>query len=263
MLEVYTKEENLMPRETKEAKELNKVVSKEKVAVKKTKTSVNVEAAISSPKKVKKATVKKNNLIQEESKKFVDVLEYYDLPYRYNETVVKVLSQTPKTLFVYWDIADKDRKKFIKNYGKDFFEATIPILIIHNKTDNYFFEIEINDFANSWYFSVEHENCEYFVELGRRFKDKTQNMLNQLLHLASSNEISSPNDHILFEKNMKTLNFKNIKTGLVSTKDIDNLRFAKSREKIYNIYDLYRKIYKSENILNLNNPSSGNPTSTF
>ena len=37
--------------------------------------------------------------------------EYYDLPYKYNKTVVKILAQTPKTLFVYWEISDKDREK--------------------------------------------------------------------------------------------------------------------------------------------------------
>ncbi len=31
---------------------------------------------------------------------------------------------------------------------------------------NYTFEIEINDFANSWYLHVNDGNCEYKVELG-------------------------------------------------------------------------------------------------
>ena len=43
------------------------------------------------------------------TKKKVEIVEYYDLPYRYNQTVVKVLAQTPNTLFVYWDISDDDR----------------------------------------------------------------------------------------------------------------------------------------------------------
>ena len=39
----------------------------------------------------------------------IEVIEYYDLPYRYNQTVVRVLAQTPTTLFIYWDISDIDR----------------------------------------------------------------------------------------------------------------------------------------------------------
>ena len=36
----------------------------------------------------------------------VSIIEHYELPYRYNETIVKILYQTPNTLFVYWDISD-------------------------------------------------------------------------------------------------------------------------------------------------------------
>ena len=52
------------------------------------------------------------------------MIEYYDLPYRYNETVVKILAQTPKRMFVYWDISDSDREKYIKTFCEDLFEKT-------------------------------------------------------------------------------------------------------------------------------------------
>lgn len=81
----------------------------------------------------------------------VNIVEYYDLPYRYNQTVVKILAQTPNILFVYWDISDTDRNNFISQYGENFFNNTIPVLLIINKTMNYSYEIQINDFANSWY----------------------------------------------------------------------------------------------------------------
>ena len=63
------------------------------------------------------------------------ILSFYffcSLPYRYNQTVVKILAQTPTTLFVYWDISDVDRINFIEKYGEDFFNKTKPILLIHN-----------------------------------------------------------------------------------------------------------------------------------
>ena len=48
------------------------------------------------------------------------------------------------------------------------FSKTKPVLIIHNETMNYSFEIEINDFANSWYLHVNDADCKYVIELGRR-----------------------------------------------------------------------------------------------
>ena len=102
------------------------------------------------------------------AKPVISNVEYYDLPYRYNETVVKILAQTPTTLFIYWDVSDKDRELYIEKYGEDFFSTTKPILIITNKTMNYTFEVEINDFANSWYLHLNDADCDYSVELGRR-----------------------------------------------------------------------------------------------
>ena len=67
-----------------------------------------------------------------------------------------------------WDISDEDRENFKKEYGDSFFETTHPVLIIHNDTMNYSFEVDINDFANSWYLKVNDSSCDYRIELGRR-----------------------------------------------------------------------------------------------
>lgn len=194
----------------------------------------------------------------------IEILEYYDLPYRYNQTVVKVLAQTPTTLFIYWDISDKDRENFIRQYGADFFNNTKPVLIIHNKTMNYSFEIEIDDFANSWYLHVNDSNCEYCVELGRRPKYNNSepqiNIPNNYLYVSSSNEIDSPNDHVLFDKALKTVYFKDVKTNIVTAKDITSISFLRNMGRIYNLYDLYSDFTKNAWInhwqLDLKNPSS-------
>lgn len=198
----------------------------------------------------------------------IEILEYYDLPYRYNQTVVKVLAQTPTTLFIYWDISDKDRENFIRQYGADFFNNTKPVLIIHNKTMNYSFEIEIDDFANSWYLHVNDSNCEYYVELGRRPKynnSETQiNIPNNYLYVSSSNEIDSPNDHVLFDKALKNVYFKDVKTNIVTAKDITSISFLRNMGRIYNLYDLYSDFTKNAWInhwqLDLKNPSSSSST---
>jgi len=236
----------------KAKKEPVKKVVEKKTAVKTKKTSA------------KKAVEKKVTKTRSAKNKNIDIIEYYDLPYRYNRTIVKILAQTPNTLFVYWDISDEDRAHYISQYGEGFFNNTFPVLLVHNKTKNYSFEFEINDFANSWYFNVNDEKCEYVVELGRRPRVHDTFIPDGYLHITSSNIIESPNDHILFEKEQKIVYFRNVTTNLEYSKDIANLNFLKYMGRIYNIYDLYHKIYNDEAMLDLRNPSSrDNPTSRF
>ena len=47
------------------------------------------------------------------------IAEYYDLPYRYNQTVIKILAQTPHSIFIYWDISDSDKFEMKQKYGKN------------------------------------------------------------------------------------------------------------------------------------------------
>ena len=291
-----------MPRKTKEQKELEKetkpkttkkqTTKKEsaktpkKVASKKEATSktttkkatskaskkANISKATEKKKTTKKVATSKTNLKKAKSskkattpkKKKVEIVEYYDLPYRYNETVVKVLAQTPKTLFIYWDISDKVREQYKEQYGENFFETTKPILKIYNDTLGYSFEVEINDFANSWYLHVADSKCDYRIELGRKPIIKTEKLNTDYIYITMSNKIESPNDHILFNKEQKMVYFKNVKTGEQTAKSTNSLSFIRNMGKIYNIYDLYKAIYQDENIeeiYDLSNPSSGNPSS--
>lgn len=235
-------------KKTAKKKAVTKKAVAPKTATKKVKTSTKAQ---------KKSTKKKTSNGVSKSKK-AEIIEYYDLPYRYNQTVVKILAQTPNTLFVYWDISDKDREKYINQFGEDFFNTTVPVLIVHNKTMNYSFEIEINDFANSWYFNINDPKCDYEIELGRRAKPNTYiNLPNNYMYVTSSNVIESPNNHILFEKNQKVLFFRNIKNNVTYSKDISEFNFMEYMGRVYNIYDIYRKIYNTEELKNIeNNPSS-------
>ncbi len=198
-------------------------------------------------------------------------IEYYDLPYRYNETVVKILAQTPKRLFVYWDISDNDRNRFIETFGNNFFNDTYPVLLIHNEEKNYTFEVPINDFANSWYLDIPDPKSKYTIQLGRKFKYKNdidykaaqqRNIVlqNDYLPITTSNTLEVPNDHILFENLRPYVIYRNVKNYQETIIDISNLDFARRMGKIYNVYDIYKEIYKNElgkdGLLNLINPSS-------
>ncbi len=279
-----TKEQKDLEIETKQVKESNsntkkKATTANKKTTTKKSTSTTTTAKKSTSKKTttrktttKKTTAKKTTAKKTTAKKTTrkastkkiadkkpEIVEYYDLPYRYNQTVVKVLAQTPTTLFVYWDISDSDREKFKKQYGENFFETTKPILIIYNDTMGYSFEIEINDFANSWYIHVSDSKCNYRIELGRRPIQKNEIINTDYIYVSSSNEIESPNDKILFDENQKMLYFRNVKTGIQTQKEVKNISLLRNMGKIYNIYDLYKSMYKNENveeIFDFLNPSS-------
>lgn len=245
---------------TKKEKIDSKVVSKKETTTKKaTTTKKDVKTATSkktSTKKTTNSTVKrassstkqKTSCVKKEktATKKIDFVEYYDLPYRYNQTIVKVLAQTPEMLFVYWDISDEDRLSFNKIYGENFFSKTKPVLLVHNETMNYTFEVEINDFANSWYLHVKDSNCKYTIELGRRPNSYQDIVKAEYIYVTSSNKIDAPNDHILFEKFNPKVSYRNIKTGEISKKDFSHLSNFKNMQKIYGIYDLYKEIYKNE-----------------
>ena len=287
-----------MPKKSKETKDeilTDKVVAKKAKNVKKEKNTKNsrtkaksiTEKLKSLNKKDTKKEVKlkqedksektlsteKNLLSNSDSQKNKKnyIVEYYDLPYKYNKTIVKVLAQTPNTLFVYWEISDTDRQSYIKKYGENFFETTRPVLIVHNKDYDYSYEVPINDFANSWYLQINDAKSKYEIELGRRpIYSHVHNIPinSDYVHVASSNIMEAPNDHILFDRIGKSVFFRNVKTNSTTSKDVSTLSFMTRVEKIHNVKDLYNEIYNNETSLtfdkmDLTNPSSNNPTSSF
>ena len=261
-------------------------VATKKTSVKKSTTAKKSTVAKKSSAAKKKTTAKKvatKKTLTPKPTPIAEVIEYYDLPYRYNETIVKILYQTPDTLFVYWDIADSDRENYIKQYGENFFNITRPVLIVHNDSMKYSFEIPINDFANSWYLHINDSKCHYRVELGRRpnyysaeaAKEIAENIKTDYIYVTSSNKIESPNDRVLFNTNENnTIRFRNVKNNeekSISLYDvIKRLPVMKKFENIPYISEdllknLYAGIYQNEDISlfeRLTNPSSGgNPSS--
>lgn len=212
----------------------------------------------------KSSSLTDNELELENEKVFENIPEYYDLPYAYNKTVVKVLYQNPTTLFVYWEISQDDVNHFKNEFGENFFYITKPVLVVHNITKNYFFEININDFANNWYITVDDAKCVYEVKLARKpsqssvIYDYDSNKNTDFVEVSNSNIIEMPNDHVLFYNNGQKLYFKNIKNNSITekvykfkSKDSDNV---KSIYKNYNLDEI-------DNRFDFRNPSSQNPTS--
>lgn len=172
--------------------------------------------------------------------------EYYDIPYTYNDTTVKILAQNPHTLFIYWDLSEKDRQEYIDKYGKDFFYKTKPYLIIKNESNGKSFDVEINDFANSWYVNVLDSYCKYTARLCRKVINNDIPLIkDNFLHIASSNIIEIPNDHVIFNDVPRNVVFFNTKTQESYTQTIDEVlidnEFRKAFSKIYSKYKNTKK----------------------
>lgn len=259
---------------TKKAKATTKKTEKKE---KETKTKAKKATTKSKTKKVdeskKTKTVSKTSAKKTNKKVKQEYLqEYYDLPYKYNETVVKILAQTPKRLFVYWEISEKDRETYLNAFGEDFFEKTYPVLLVHNEEMNYTFEVPINDFANSWYLDIQDPKTKYVVQLGRKFRNvqdirpskeiaqkENIQIQNDYIPITDSNRLEVPNDHILFESINDQVLYRNVKNGAEYKKDISDIieKIGKSYKEI-SIEKIYKELYGdeiSEDILS--NPSSG------
>ena len=251
----------------------------------------NKATSISNASKASKpssAPIKKGSSSKKSSKTNTKITknEYYDLPTSYPETIVKILAQTPTILFVYWDISEKDRKKLKKQFGEDIFQNTTPYLIIKNETKNYQYEVEVNDYANSWYLHIPDSDCKYEVILIRKakgnfnfnpnnsennnnnnnnnsnnnsnsnnthkiynnsdFNNTYYSVINNCITITSSNDLQTPNDHILFEKLGRNIFFQNVKSKEVQSKDISSFAYMHNIGRIYHIYDLYKEMYKDE-----------------
>lgn len=277
------KEENNKLIERKEQTIIDKIKSFLRKIIEMQKEAKEEVEIIQESAKVKKESKAKKAKLEKDPEKDIKetyLLEYYDLPYRYNETVVRILAQTPRRLFVYWDISDSDREKYIETFGDNFFNETYPVLLLYNEDKKYIKEIVVNDFANSWYIDIDNPKTRYSVQLGRKFRNRPQiiniakmeeekiDLQNDYLPVVSSNKIEAPNDRVLFDRFSRNVKFRNVKTGEETVKDLGQFI-----EKISKAYDApsFKKIFKEMNNdsaivddkFDFENPTSGNPTSTF
>ena len=265
-----TKKTSAEPKTAKKkvAEEKKTTAKKATKTAAKTSTKTTKKSKTSKEKATAKTTTKKTKKVAPPT-----VVEYYDLPYKYNQTVVKVLYQNPTTLFVYWEISDNDIENYKKQYGENFFDTTRPVLVVYNDTMNYSFEIDINDFANSWYFNINDSKCDYRVELMRRPVFYNEKIGSNHIFITSSNNIETPNDKILFSTDEPdVVYFRNTKnntqrkvylSSLLESLNLTNKNFG--FPIVRNVYDLYKNIYNIEDVgefsISLTNPSSGNPSS--
>ena len=138
--------------------------------------------------------------------------EYYELPKKYNQTMIRLLVQSPKRMYVYWEVSDETIKLFSKEYAN--YSDCTPVLKITNITKNYSYVIPVDPYANNYYIDVEDSGCNYKVELGRAIKTN-------FVNIYTSNTVTVPSatpastslytDDILFANYLCISNKKHIK----------------------------------------------------
>ena len=140
--------------------------------------------------------------------------EYYELPNKYNQTMIRLLVQSPTRMFVYWEVSDETVKEFTNQHSN--YSDCTPVLKITNITKNYSYTIPVDPYANNYYIEVEDSGCDYKVELGRLDKNKFVNIYtsNQATvpskyPVASNNSFST--DEILFASYICISDKKHIK----------------------------------------------------
>ena len=144
--------------------------------------------------------------------------EYYELPTKYDETVVRLLVQSPTRMYAYWEVNEDSVKKFKHDY-----KESTPVLKITNLTMNYSYEIEIDSYATNYYIDVKDINCNYKVELGRKLN-------NEYIGIYESNEVTVPTsmpkneelDEITYRNYLRldeTQKFKNNKKNIFNEKN--------------------------------------------
>lgn len=112
--------------------------------------------------------------------------EYYELPTKYNQTLIRLLVQSPTRMFAYWEVSDETIKFFSKEHSN--YSDCTPILKITNITKNYSYFIPVDPYANNYYIEVEDSGCDYKVELGRATKT-------EFVNIYTSNQATVPAGH--------------------------------------------------------------------
>ena len=96
--------------------------------------------------------------------------EYYELPTKYNRTIIRLLVQSPTRMFVYWEVSQDTIDQFNKQHKN--YADCIAVLKVTNLTKNYSYNIPVNPYADNYYIDVEDSGCKYQVELRKDVQKK-------------------------------------------------------------------------------------------
>ncbi len=121
-----------------------------------------------------------------------------DIPYRYNETVIRLMVRDPYWIHAYWEIAEDTIHEIRQRLSEEGWNRSHKILRIYDITDvspeagisESFFDIGIGDSADNWYINVAKPDRTYCAELG--IKDPE----GRFISLCRSNSVTTPRDRV-------------------------------------------------------------------
>ncbi|MGI6554215.1 MAG: DUF4912 domain-containing protein [Bacillota bacterium] len=139
---------------------------------------------------LRKQQRQKQNLKPEVTEK--KVIENLEFPISYGKNQVTLLVRDPDWLFAYWEITATTQSEFSKQFGNawSISKPTLRIYDVTNGTPKIYYDIQIQDNAESWYIHVGKPNHSFFVDLGRVLPD------GRFYCIARSNIVTTPTNRV-------------------------------------------------------------------
>ena len=118
-----------------------------------------------------------------------------ELPVNYNQDKIILQVRDPRWLHAYWELKQETIEGLKNKLGNDFFQAKrvlrvydVSNIIFNGSNANRFFDILINDFANSWYIDTAGPGRSWCVDLGLMLAD------GRFITIIRSNVVATPLD---------------------------------------------------------------------
>jgi uncharacterized protein len=118
-----------------------------------------------------------------------------ELPSAYDQDKIILQVRDPRWLHTYWELKDQTIQGLKNKLGHDFHRAKkvlrvydVTNIIFNGVNANRFFDIQINDFANSWYVDTAGPGRSWCVDLGLMLPD------GRFITILRSNVVQTPLD---------------------------------------------------------------------
>ncbi|MDD5692413.1 MAG: DUF4912 domain-containing protein [Candidatus Omnitrophica bacterium] len=116
-----------------------------------------------------------------------------ELPYQYDQDKIVLQVRDPRWVHTYWELRNLTLESLKSRLGDDFHRARkvlrvydVTNIIFNGSNANSFFDIQINDFANSWYIDTGKPGCSFCVDLGFMLPD------GRFITIVRSNVVQTP-----------------------------------------------------------------------
>ena len=116
-----------------------------------------------------------------------------DLPYQYDQERIVLQVRDPRWVHAYWELRGQTLDQLKNRFGDDFRRSKkvlrvydVTNIIFNGSNANSFFDIQINDFANSWYIDTDGPGRFWCVDLGLMLPD------GRFITIVRSNIVQTP-----------------------------------------------------------------------